>query len=77
MPNISSRVARTASISLSNIFSPILISIGESGGIEKMLRLNIGFRNGLYLYNGILTNKWIADRFGIPYKDLDLLLASY
>ena len=77
VPNIPSRVARTASISLSNIFSPILVSIGESGGIEKMLRLNTGFRNGLYLYNGILTNKWIADRFGIPYKDLDLLLASY
>lgn len=77
VPNIPSRVARTASISLSNIFSPILISIGESGGIEKMLRLNTGFRNGLYLYNGMLTNKWIAERFGIPYKDLDLLLASY
>jgi len=77
VPNIPSRVARTASISLSNIFFPIFISIGDSGGIEKMLRLDSGFKNGLYLYNGILTNKLIGDRFDIPYKDLDLLLASY
>ena len=77
VPNIPSRVARTASISLSNIFAPIFVALGEVGGIENNLRCDLGFRNGLYVYNGILINKWIGERFSIPFKDIDLLLATY
>jgi alanine dehydrogenase len=77
VPNIASRVSRTASYALSTIFSPILINIGESGGVEKMLKQNAGVRNGVYIYNGALTNKYLGELFKLPYKDLDLLMAAF
>lgn len=77
VPNISSRVSRTASIALSNILSPIIIRIGEEAGIMNCLKTNPGIRNGIYVINGILTNKSIGDKFGIPAKDIELLIAAF
>jgi alanine dehydrogenase len=76
VPNIASRVSQTASKALSNIFTPILLDMGEKGGMENYLRVNAGVRNGVYLYNGILTHKYIGETYNIPYKDLDLLIAA-
>jgi alanine dehydrogenase len=50
--------------------------MGEKGGMENYLRINAGVRNGVYLYNGILTHKYIGETYNIPYKDLDLLIAA-
>lgn len=77
VPNIPAIVARTASIALSNVLIPIIISIGEIGGIENYIRSSKSFRKGVYIYNGILTNAPLAEKFNLPYKDLDLLLAVY
>ena len=77
VPNIASRVSRTASYALSNIFTPILMEIGEEGRITDLLRKKSGLRKGMYLYNGILTNEIIGEAFGIPYKSLDLILATF
>lgn len=57
VPNIPSRYPRTSSISISNIFTPYLLKIGEDGGLEHSLRFDRGLRNGLYVYHGILTKK--------------------
>ena len=76
VPNIASRVSRTASYALSTIFTPILLNVGEEGGVKNMLRKDEGVRNGIYLYNGILTNKVLGEMFKIPYKDLNLLMAG-
>ena len=76
VPNVASRVAQSASMALSNIFTPILLEMGEKGGFENYLRLNAGVRNGVYLYNGILTHQYIGETYNIPYKDLDLLIAA-
>lgn len=75
--NLPSRVARTASIALSNIFSPLLQSMADSGGITQLLKNDPGFRNGTYLYNGILTNETLGQKFDILSKDLDLLLSAF
>ncbi len=77
VPNISSRVSRTATIALSNIFAPLLLSIGESGGIKVSLMENVGLRKGVYVYNGLLTNSMIGRLFDIPSKDIDLLMAAF
>jgi alanine dehydrogenase len=77
VPNIASRVARTASIALSNVFNPILLSIAETGGVQKQLKQEVGLRHGVYIYNGILTNDRIGNYFGIPSKDIDLLMAAF
>jgi alanine dehydrogenase len=77
VPNLPSRVARTASIAISNVFFPLLSQIGESGGLTAYLKENIGVRNGVYIFNGILTNKFIGDHFDIPSKDIELLMAAF
>ncbi len=76
VPNIASRVARTATYALTNIFTPILLDIGEKGGIANVIWQKAGVRNAVYIYNGHLTNKHLAERFNIPCKDLDLLVLS-
>ena len=74
VPNISSRYARTASMSISNIFAPYLLEMAEHGGLEHFIRHNKGFKNGLYFYHGILTNRSIAQWFDLPYNDPNLLI---
>lgn len=76
VPNIASRVSRTATYALTNIFTPIILDIGEMGGIMNLIWERPGIRNAIYLYQGKLTNKDLADRFSIPMKDLDLLIVS-
>jgi alanine dehydrogenase len=77
VPNIPSRVARTASIAISNIISPIVLEMGASGGMKALLKVKSGVRSGVYIYNGILTNEYIGQRFDIPSKDINLLMAAF
>jgi alanine dehydrogenase len=77
VPNSPAIVARTASISLSNILIPILLSIGDSGGVDNYIKNSRGFRRGVYIYHGILTNPEIGRLFNLPSKDIDLLLAVF
>lgn len=74
VPNIPSRYSKTASLSISNIITPSLLSIADDGGIESSIRRNKGLKNGVYLYHGILTNKAIGDWFNIPDNDINLIV---
>ena len=74
VPNISSCVPHTASYALSNVFAPILLNMCEEGGVENLLKTDQGVRQGTYLYNGILTNRYISDIFSIPFQDIELLM---
>tara|TARA_B100000497_G_scaffold94268_1_gene105632 strand:+ start:578 stop:1777 length:1200 start_codon:yes stop_codon:yes gene_type:complete len=74
VPNIPARYPKTASISISNIFTPYLLNIAESGGLENAIRFDSGLKNGLYFYRGILTNKAVADWYDMPYSDLNILI---
>lgn len=76
VPNIASRVSRTSTIALSNIFMPLIKEIGEYGGITQAIKGDYGLRHGVYLYNGILTNSTMGDKFGILSRDIDLLMAA-
>jgi alanine dehydrogenase len=76
VPNIASRFPRTASIALSNIFSPILINMGDEGGSENLIKYDLGFRNGVYMLHGTLTNPILGEAFKLPYKDIDLLIGA-
>lgn len=77
VPNIAARVGRTASIALSNVFSPLLLEMGEYGGIMNILKEKRGLRNGVYIYNGILTSNQLGEKFSIPSRDIDLLMAAF
>ncbi len=76
VPNIAARVAHTASIALSNVFLPFLLQTGTIGGIEEMMYANRWFMKGVYCHKGTLTNPYIARKFSMRYKDLELLLAA-
>lgn len=74
VPNIPSRYAKSASMSISNILSPSLIGIAEDGGLESSIRMHPGLKNGVYLYHGILTNKAIGDWFSLAHQDINLIV---
>lgn len=76
-PNISARVARTSSMALSNIFAPMLIKIGNSGGVSAAVKESMGFRNGAYVYGGILVNRLVGNYFDLSSNEIGLLLAGY
>jgi alanine dehydrogenase len=76
VPNIASKVSRTASAAISNILTPLLIKAGAYGGVEALLRDHAGFRHGVYTYKGHLTNEYLSRRFGHKYTAIDLILPS-
>ncbi|PCE63967.1 alanine dehydrogenase [Sediminicola luteus] len=74
VPNIPSRYPKTSSLSISNIFTPYLLKVGEEGGLENALRFDRGLRSGLYMYHGILTNKTVGEWFDLPFSDINFLI---
>ena len=74
VPNIPARYSRTASASISNIFTPYLLKIAEDGGLEHSLRMDPGLKSGLYFYHGILTNRAVGEWFDLSYNDINLLI---
>jgi alanine dehydrogenase len=77
VPNITSRVSRTASYALSNVLSPLLLNLNESKSLTEMLYKNPSIRSGAFIFKGNLTNLHLGKRLNIYHKDLDLLLATH
>ena len=76
VPNIASRVPRTATTALNNIFVPVILQAADEGGIDEMIFNNPWFMKGVYAYKGHLTNEHLAQKFSMPFKDLYLLMAA-
>ncbi|MDR1172602.1 MAG: alanine dehydrogenase [Bacteroidales bacterium] len=77
VPNITSRVPRTASMAISNVLVDMILSIGQQGSLTGWLKSDADLRNGVYMYNGILTSAYIGNLFGIPFQDIHLLMAAF
>lgn len=76
VPNIASRVARTATLAISNIFTPILLEAGDCGGFDEMIYTHPWLQKGVYSYKGTLTNLNLAKRFNMAFKDISLFMAA-
>lgn len=76
VPNIPSNVARTATYALNNVLVPYLLDLGDSGTITECLWNNSALRNGTYIYKKHLTKKSLANLFDIPYREIEMLIAS-
>ncbi len=76
VPNIPSRVSRTASYAFSNILTPILLKCGDLSGMKNLIYEDKGIRSGIYMYKGNLTNENLANMFGIKSSNLELLFAT-
>lgn len=76
VPNITSRVPRTASIALSNILSDLVSRISVYPSTMACLKANPALRKAAFIFNGILTSAQIGERFGLPYQNINLLLSA-
>lgn len=76
-PNISNHVARTTSMAFSNLFVPLLLTLGDIGSIQAMIKLDNGFRTGVYMYCGKPVNAYVADNFHLSSNNLDLYLSAF
>jgi len=77
VPNIASSVSGTASQALSNILAPFILGIVSDGGLEHAIRGANIVKSGVYMYKGVITNKDVAEERDLPFKDLDLFLATF
>lgn len=76
VPNIPANVARTATYALNNVLVPYVLAIGDAGGIKECLWDNVALRNGTYSYKKHITKKSLSEMFGIPYREIEMLIAS-
>ena len=76
VPNIPSNVARTATYALNNVLVPYILAIGDAGGIKECLWENVALRNGTYAYKKHITKKTVSQMFHIPYREIEMLIAS-
>lgn len=76
VPNIASKVSRTASVAVSNIITPLILQIGNAYHMDQLLYDHKGIRHGCYSYKGFITNEYLSRRFGTKYTSLELLLTS-
>jgi len=77
VPNIASSVSATASQALSNILAPFILGIVSDGGLELAIRSSNIVKSGVYMYKGVITNRDVAEERDLPFKDLDLFLATF
>ena len=75
--NITSRVPRTTSMAISNILLNMILKMGQQGSLTIWLKTDADMRNGVYMYNGTITNSYIGNLFNIPYQDIHLLMAAF
>lgn len=69
VPNITSAVSRTSTKVLSNLVAPCLLEIGDLG-VEQTLRKNRTLARGVYVFQGKVVKKNIAERFNLDSRDI-------
>lgn len=74
VPNIPSRVPRTASIAFSNVLLPLLLRLTEYGGIRSLLAAGHMLKTGVYTYGRHLTNHALARLLHMESLDVELLV---
>lgn len=75
--NVSNYVACTTSMALSNVFVPMLFSMGDFGGVINKIKCDAGFRSGVYMLHGKPVNGYVASNFNVPYNNIDIYLAAF
>jgi len=76
VPNIPSNVAKTATYALNNVIVPYLLELGSASTTQECLWNHTALRNGTYIYKKHLTKKSLAQQFDIPYREIEMLIAS-
>lgn len=72
--SLTSRVARTASIALSNIFISMFMAMADNGGVGQFARFDRGFAAGFYMFSGKMVNSYVANHYNLMVNDIGLFL---
>ena len=48
--------------------------MGERGGCKDLIKSDLGFRGGVYIYKGVLTSEVLGKVFNLKYKNIELLI---
>lgn len=75
--SISSRVARTSSIAMSNIFASLFLKMASGGGLVGLAQRDRGFSSGFYMFSGKMVNAYVANLFNFSVNDIGLFLPGY
>lgn len=75
--NVSNYVARTTAMGFSNIFVPMLFSIGDMGSVQALIKADMGFRAGIYMYAGKPVNRYVANHFNLSSADISIYLSAF
>lgn len=76
VPNIPSRVSKTASVAFSHILYPILNKSLKAGGMKNLIQIDNGLRHGVYTFNGHLTHRHLAEKYEMKFTNLDLIFSA-
>ncbi|ARM31188.1 alanine dehydrogenase [Prosthecochloris sp. HL-130-GSB] len=76
VPNIPSAVAKTATFALTNTLLPFLMKLNAHETITDILWNSHSLRKGTYTFKGYITQKNLAELTGLPYREIDMLLAT-
>ncbi len=75
VPNMSSAVARTASLALTHALLPFVTALADQG-VETALKEDPGLRAGVYTYRGELVSEGVARTFAMPCQKISELVGS-
>lgn len=76
VPNIPSAVAKTATFALTNTLLPFIMKLNAHDTINDILWNSHSLRKGTYIFKGYITQKNLAELTGLPYREIDMLLAT-
>jgi alanine dehydrogenase len=76
-PDISTSVARTASMGFSNILVPLLLALGDARSFAGMIEGDVEFRSGVYMYSGKPVNNYVSAHFNVHSNDLRIYLFPF
>ncbi|ANT65313.1 MULTISPECIES: alanine dehydrogenase [Prosthecochloris] len=76
VPNIPSAVAKTATFALTNTLLPFIMKLNAHDTINEILWNSHSLRKGTYVFKGYITQKNLAELTSLPYREIDMLLAT-
>ncbi|MBF0586807.1 alanine dehydrogenase [Prosthecochloris sp. N3] len=76
VPNIPSAVAKTATFALTNTLLPFVMKLNARDTITDILWNSHSLRKGTYTFRGYVTKKNLAELTGLPFREIDMLLAA-
>ncbi len=74
VPNMASRVAHSSSTAISNLLTDFLMEILQQRSIIPFLQYETSIRQATYMFKGVITNRFVAEKFDLKYTDINFIV---